>query len=88
MFFMRYFFGILAIITAILALRYNERVYRIVGRWNWAEKMFSTGGTRSGIKLVAVVTIILGFVFMTNTMDQFSNLITAPFRAAAPALTR
>lgn len=85
---MRYFFGILAIAAAILALRYNERVYMIVGRWNWAEKMFSTGGTRSGIKLVAILTIILAFVFMTNTMDQFRELILSPFRAAAPVIAR
>lgn len=85
---MRYFFGLLTIVAAILMLRYNERAYRIFGRWEWAEKMFSTGGTRSGIKLVAVLMIILAFVFMTNTVDQFRDLILAPFRAAAPVITR
>lgn len=85
---MRYILGIIVIAVGILMLRYNEQLYRIVGRWNWAEKMFSTGGTRTGIKVVALATIILGFVFMTDTVDKFRDLILAPFRAAAPALTR
>ncbi|PIV90186.1 hypothetical protein COW46_04850 [Candidatus Gracilibacteria bacterium CG17_big_fil_post_rev_8_21_14_2_50_48_13] len=81
---MRYFFGILAIAVAVLLLRYNEQAYRIFGRWNWAEKMFTSGGTRSGIKLVAIVAIILSIVFMTDTVNQFRDLLLAPFKAAAP----
>lgn len=81
---MRYIFGILAIAVAVLMLRYNERAYRIFGRWNWAERLFTSGGTRSGIKLVAIVTIILAIVFMTDTVNQFRDLILAPFKAAAP----
>lgn len=81
---MRYVFGILAIAVAILLLRYNEQAYRIFGRWNWAERMFTSGGTRSGIKLVAILTIILAIVFMTDTVYQFRDLLLAPFKAAAP----
>lgn len=83
---MRYFFGILAIVAAFAVLRYNERVYNIVGRWNWAEKMFPYSGTRTGIKLVAIVSIIVAIVLMTDTVDQFRILILAPFQAAAPVL--
>jgi len=79
---MKYLVGIIGILAGAAMLKYTENFYRLFGRWNWAEQAFTSGGTRTGIKLVAILVIIFAFVIMTDSLQQFGQLITAPFRGS------
>ncbi|MFN7161120.1 MAG: hypothetical protein ACK4NC_05980 [Candidatus Gracilibacteria bacterium] len=68
---MRIFIGLLGMGIGFLMIRYHMQVRPMVGTWGWAEKLFGTGGTYMGIRIVGILVIITSFIYMTGTAEAF-----------------
>ncbi len=85
--FARIVFGLIGALLGYLALRYANRVQEIVGRWDWAEKLFA-GGTQSAIKLLGILAIIASFIYLTGTHEMFVKNIVQSLQGNGQSLTR
>ncbi|MFA6492898.1 MAG: hypothetical protein WCV58_02065 [Patescibacteria group bacterium] len=52
--------------VAILILKYTDRVVRIVGKMDWAERHLGMGGTYTAWKLIAILLIVGSLVYLTS----------------------
>lgn len=74
-----FIYGVVCLLIGIGLVMYTEAVLGFAGRIYWAEKWFGTfGGTRLAIKLIGVITIILGFLLATGLLGPFLIRILAP----------
>jgi len=58
--------------VGVLILRYNEPIVRMVGKSSFAEKYLGMGGTYTMWKLIAVVIMIVGYLYVMG-MIQFGD---------------
>jgi hypothetical protein len=56
--------GLLVIALGVGILKYIRAVYELVGSWVWAEKFFGVGGTVTALKLLGIVFITFGAIYM------------------------
>lgn len=61
---MHFLIGVLVIALGIVMLKYIRPTYEFVGSWVWAEKFFGIGWTVTAIKLVAIIFIVFGAIYM------------------------
>ena len=72
---MRYVIGIIFVLAGILLVFKAEWFYQNFGTNAWAEdKLGTSGGTRLMYKLIGIALIFIGFLTITNLMNQ---LLTA-----------
>lgn len=72
---MRYVIGIIFVLAGILLVFKAEWFYQNFGTNAWAEENLGTsGGTRLMYKLIGIALILIGFLTITNLMNQ---LLTA-----------
>ena len=57
---------IISVIVGILLLKYTEPFVRTVGHNSFAEKYFGSGGTYTFWKLIALIIIIAGLVYLVG----------------------
>lgn len=65
--------GLLGIIFGFSMVKYTAELRPLFGTWNWAEQVFSTGGTYTAMKLVGVGVMIVSFIYMTGTLDFLTS---------------
>lgn len=70
LFFMKYFFGILAIIIGCFLVIKTEWFIENFGRSDWAEDKLGSGGSHLFYKLIGVVFIILSILGMTGALGE------------------
>ena len=56
--------GLLVIGLGVVILRYIRPAYEFVGSWAWAERFFGIGGTITALKLLAILFIVFGALYM------------------------
>ncbi len=61
----RIIIGLVVVVVGFFMVWKTEAFYNFAGAMDWAERHFA-GGTRAFLKLLGVVTIILGFMIMFN----------------------
>lgn len=59
-----FFVGLIVIALGVLILKYIRETYELVGSWTWAEKFFGIGWTVTAIKLLGIVLITFGAIYM------------------------
>ena len=65
---MRIFWGLLVIIISLIVMKYTFKLVQIFGHIPWAEQHLGGGGTYTLYRAVAIVMIILAFLYMANAM--------------------
>ena len=70
MFLLKILVFILALVLGLSFLIYTEPIVRTFGKTDWAERHFQTfGGTYLVWKIVGIIIIILGFLFLVGSLD-------------------
>ncbi len=74
---MRFIFGPILIVLAVLMMKYTVQVTRVTGKIDFAEKYLTTGaaGTFTWWRLVALVIIILSLLWMTGNLELSGNAL-------------
>lgn len=62
---MNFLLGLFLVVTGTLMLVYNQRVFNFTGRISFVESKMP-GGSSGFLKLVAVVMVIIGLLFVTG----------------------
>lgn len=75
MFLLKILVFIAALIIGLVLMIYTEPLIRTFGKADWAEAKFGTmGGTYLLWKLIGIIIIIIGFLFMVGTLDGFFRI--------------
>ncbi len=70
MIFVKILLFILSLVVGLSFLIYAEPLVRTFGKAEWAERRFSTmGGSYLLWKVVGIIIIILGFLFLVGSLD-------------------
>lgn len=69
---MRIIIGLLIIAAGALITIFNEKVFAIVGRVDWAEDKLGPGGSHFFFQIVGV---IIAFIGMTVTFNFFGPIV-------------
>lgn len=60
---MRFFYFILAVVIAILIMKYTDPIVRLIGKNDLAEKYLGMGGTYTMWKLIALAIVLAGLFY-------------------------
>lgn len=62
--------------AGVLIIKYTEPIVRIVGKSAFAEKHLGMGGTYNMWKIIAVVVMVVGFLFLIGAINlgEWGNL--------------
>lgn len=72
--------GLVVVVVGFLLVWKTEAFYNFVGSISWAERHFA-GGTRSFLKLLGVLVVMVGFLIMFNLYYGILDFIFTPRRA-------
>ncbi|MDA3803066.1 MAG: hypothetical protein PF488_04230 [Patescibacteria group bacterium] len=71
--------GILILLAGVLLVVKSDWFLNNFGRMAWAEKFFGTsGGTRLGYKMLGILFIIIGIIFITGSGNSFMGWLVSP----------
>jgi hypothetical protein len=78
---MRFVWGVITIIIGMLVMRYNFQITNTFGKVGWAENHLGggLGGTYVMWKLVGLLLVILGLLYMFNVMGFILDPLTPLF---------
>ena len=80
----RIIFGSLAIILGILALKYNFRLTNNLGRMDFLDNIVGTGRTYIVYKLLAVLLVFGGILYLTGFGPAIMEWLLSPLRSLFP----
>lgn len=60
---MKFFLFILAVIVAVLIMKYTDPIVRLVGKNDLAEKYLGMGGTYTMWKLIALAIVLVALLY-------------------------
>jgi len=76
---MNFIFGLILIVVGTLIVMKTEWLMQNFGRVNWFEKnLGAEGGSRLGYKLLGLLAIFVGLLFLTGLMGGFMNWMLSP----------
>ena len=71
--------------AGVLILKYTEQVVRTVGKSGWAEQHLGMGGTYNMWKIIAIVVMLFGFLYLIGAIDFFGfTKLAAPEATETP----
>jgi hypothetical protein len=77
---MRFLWFLISLAVGIPMLLKTDRLVRITGNVGWAERNLGGAGTYTLYKLVAVLIIILGMMYLTGSFEKiFGGLFGSVF---------
>jgi hypothetical protein len=71
--FLKIFIFIIALVAGLYFLVKSEYIVRVIGHNAWAEKYLGAGGTYLMWKLLGILVIILGFLYLLGDLDSYVN---------------
>ena len=75
MFFVKIVVFVASLIVGLSFLIWTEPIVRTFGKTGWAEEHFNSfGGTYLVWKIVGIIVIILGFLFLVGTLDPLFGI--------------
>lgn len=60
---MKFFLFVVAVVIALVILKFTEPIARFFGVSGWAEETFGAGGTYTMWKLLAVILVLLALFY-------------------------
>lgn len=76
----RIIIGLIAVVVGFLMIWKTEAFYNFAGSIDWAERHMA-GGTRSFLKLLGVIVILVGFIVTFNMYVGILDFVFQPRRA-------
>lgn len=71
--------------AGVLILKYTEPIVRMVGKSSWAEQHLGAGGTYNMWKIIALIVMLFGFLYLIGAVDFFGfNKLVPPEATATP----
>lgn len=77
---MQIVYGILAIITGTVMLKFNYQLVGLTGRQDWIESKLGSGTTYLAYKLLAIFIVIAGILVATGLGTPFFTWLLSPLR--------
>ena len=71
-------YGLLAIGVGTLALKYNFQLVNMTGRQDWIESKLGGGSTYFFYKVVSVLIVFGGILYVTGLGDPFFTWLFSP----------
>jgi hypothetical protein len=78
------FFGIIAVALGIVSLKYNFQLVNMTGNIGAVERFLGAGSTYFFFKMLSVVLVIGGLLYMTGLGVPVLTFILAPLAALFP----
>jgi len=72
------FLGLLAVVVGVVSLKYNYQLVGMTGSVGFFEKVLGAGGTYFGFKLLSLIVIFFGFLYMTGLQGPVLNALLSP----------
>jgi hypothetical protein len=71
--------------AGVLILRYTEPIVHTVGKSGWAEQHLGAGGTYNMWKIIAIIAMLIGFLYLLGVIDLFGfNNVQIPGSSPTP----
>lgn len=80
--FLHILIGLIVVIIGVVTLKYNFQLVNTTGNVGVFEKYLGAGGTFAGFKLLSVLAILLGFLYMTSLFDIVLGFLLSPLTNA------
>jgi hypothetical protein len=71
MWFVRIIVFVAALAVGIFFLSYTERIVNFIGHNSWAEKYLGAGGSYTMWRILGVIVMIMGFLYLIGQLDFF-----------------
>lgn len=78
------FFGLLAVALGTIGLKYNYQLVGITGHVGIFEKVLGPGGTYLGFKLLSLVLIVGGFIYITGLHNPILDILAEAVKPFFP----
>lgn len=77
-------FGLIAVGIGVLTLKYNYQLANFTGDIGFVERYLGAGSTYGFMKLLSVLLIIGGFLYMTGLANPILDWLLTPLEAFMP----
>ena len=77
-------FGLLAIILGIITLKYNFQIVNNTSRLEWIESKLGGGMTYTVYKLLSLLLVIGGILYLTGLYGPVLNWLLSPLASIFP----
>ena len=67
---MNIIYGILGLILGFSIIKYRYSIYKMMGSWSFAEKIFGSGGTITAMVLLGFIIIAFSIMLMFGQLDN------------------
>lgn len=74
----RIFIGTVCVVLGLLLIKFREKVQKITGTVNYAEKIFGPGGTFTFYLLLGSITVILAILYMFGVLQRILPGLLGP----------
>ncbi|HVE80981.1 MAG TPA: hypothetical protein VNA68_02470 [Candidatus Dormibacteraeota bacterium] len=78
--------GSLAIALGIVGLKYNYQLVGFTGHIGWVERYLGGGSTYGFVKLLSVLLILAGIIYMTGLHKPVLDFLLAPLIQMFPKI--
>lgn len=75
---MRYVFGIIGIVLAVLLVLKTDWFYAMTGAMDWPETHIGPGGTRIFLKIIGLVLFFVALLYITGSLSGFGRSVLTP----------
>lgn len=76
------FLGLTAVVIGVVTLKYNYQMVGMTGSVGFFEKTLGAGGTYGGFKLLSLIVIFFGFLYMTGLQEPILRILLSPLTNA------
>jgi hypothetical protein len=80
MLFQHIIYGLILIAAGIVTLKYNFQIVNNTARLQWIESKLGAGSTFLVYKLISIVLVLFGILFLTGFSNAFLNWLLSPVR--------
>jgi len=74
--------GIVAIVTGVVAIKFNYQLVGFTGRQDWIESKLGSGSTYFAFKMLAVLMIVFGILYSFGLLEPVARVLFSPLTDA------
>jgi hypothetical protein len=78
------FYGFMAVALGVASMKYNYQLVGFTGNVDFFERFLGPGGSYFGFKLLSMILIIGGLLYMTGLGDAVLNIVLSPLSSLFP----
>lgn len=77
---MQIIYGFLLIVAGTLMLKFNFQLVGLTGRQDWIESKLGSGSTYLAFKVLAIIIVFAGILFVSGLGPSFFNWLLSPLK--------